>query len=201
MALSIRAIGVLAVGTLLLAPPPAFAQDVGALPIPIAEVSGGYVFMRDTDIDENFPGGWYFSGAVNATRWFGIVGEVSGSYKKLDETFENLTFANRLQLYTFMGGPRFFGQMGRVVPFAQVLAGVAHGRVKVTLPPELRGPALMKSSATDFAIQPGGGVTVYLSDRVGLRLAADYRSIFDDEWQSTNEFRALAGFTFGWGAR
>jgi hypothetical protein len=90
-----------------------------------------------------------------------------------------------------MGGPRFFKKTGRVAPFAQVLAGVAQRRLE-------------SWEATDFAFQPGGGVTIFLAERVGVRLAADYRCIVDfdeDENSYWNEFRVLSGFTFNWGAR
>jgi opacity protein-like surface antigen len=196
----------LVAGVLLAWPCTAAAQEANAPPIPVVEVSGGYMLMRDTELDENFPGGWYFSGAANLTRWFGLVAEAAGSYKKVEEGAFGLNFSNRLQLYTFLGGPRFFYQAGRVVPFAQVLAGAAHVRLKTEadLPPELGGRMRSNFSETDFAIQPGGGVTIYLSERVGVRLAADYRSIIDVEdgdWGFLHEFRALGGLTFGWGAR
>jgi opacity protein-like surface antigen len=201
-----RFMTVLFVGALLALPGLAAAQEANAPPIPVVEVSGGYMLMRDTDLDENFPGGWYFSGAANLTRWFGLVGEAGGSYKKLEEGFSGLGMASRLQLYTFLGGPRFFYQAGRVVPFAQVLAGAAHARAKVKMdfPDELGGFQQYSLSETDFAIQPGGGVTIYLSDRVGVRLAADYRALVDfsdEEWDVASELRGMAGLTFGWGAR
>lgn len=191
--------------------PAASAQEIGTPPVPVVDVSAGYMFMRDTSNDVpghdgiNFPKGWYFSSAVNATRWFGIVGEVGGSHKQhLDMNVESLNVSNRVQLYTFLGGPRFFHQFGRVVPFGQVLAGVAHTRVKTTLPPELMAGAF-KASTTNVAVQPGGGVTVLLTDNLGVRAAADYRSIVDfvtgGPNDYTHEFRVTTGFTMQWGRR
>jgi hypothetical protein len=154
-----RFMTLLFVGVLLALPYPAATQEVNAPPIPVVEISGGYMLMRDTELDENFPGGWYFSGATNLTRWFGLVAEAAGSYKKVEESIVGLNYSNRLQLYTFLGGPRFFYQAGRVVPFAQVLAGAAHVRLKMEadLPPEFGGRMRSNFSETDFAIQPGGG--------------------------------------------
>ena len=120
----------------------------------------------------------------------------------LNLTFEDLALSNKARVYTFMGGPRFFKKTGRVVPFAQMLAGVAHMRLESTFAdvPEI---GTFSEEATDFAIQPGGGVTIFLSERVGVRLAADYRCIMDFEDDNTyaNEFRFVSGFTFNWGAR
>jgi opacity protein-like surface antigen len=156
----------------------------------------------------SFPAGWYFSGAVNPTTWFGIVGEVSGSYKNnLDISYADFQSSNDAQVYTFMGGARFFKKVGRVVPFGQILTGVAHMRAKSRFTPGIPGFGnTIEESTTDFALQPGGGVTVYLTERVGVRLAGDYRSIIDfaadmEDNEYTNEFRMTAGFTLQWGGR
>jgi hypothetical protein len=89
-----------------------------------------------------------------------------------------------------MGGARFFRPMGRVVPFGQMLTGVAY----------LRGTP---PNGARFALQPGVGVTVYLTDRVGVRLSGDYRTLveFDDGAYYTHEARLISGFTLQWGAR
>ena len=132
--------------------------------------------MDDTD----FPAGWYFSGAFNPTSWFGIVGEVDGSYKNsLDLDYVGFHSSSNLRVYTFMGGARFFKKVGRAVP-AQFLTGAAHMQSKVQLTPGIPDYGdTIKQTATDFALQPGGGLTIYLTERVGVRLAADYRTIID----------------------
>ena len=208
MSVSPRVLTIAAICALLLAPP-VRAQDVGTMPLPKGEVSVGYSFMRDfTDIIDdsgtNFPAGWYFSGAINTNQWLGLVGEVTGAYKNLDESAFGVRWSTKMQVYTLLGGPRFFHKTGRVVPFGQFLAGVAHARAKVTLPVEVGGSEF-SDDATDFAIQPGGGLTVLLTENVGVRVAGDYRCIIDfagsDENQYTNELRFITGFTFHWGAR
>lgn len=211
-----RAIAAFAVLALLAIPPPAvLAQDVESVPVPLLEVSGGYMFMRDFNgndalgEDLNFPAGWYASGAVNLSQWFGLVGEGAGSYKNdYDFVMDGLTFSNRLRVYTFMGGPRFFRKVGRVAPFGQMLVGAAHMRAKTALPDEyieIFGARTLSDTATNFAMQPGGGVTVFLTERVGVRAQADYRSIIDfagdNENEYMNEFRFITGFTLHWGGR
>ena len=199
-------------GSVMLAasPAPSAAQEVDALPIPLVEVSAGYTLLRG--FDEKYRAGWYFSGAGNLTQWFALVGEASGSYRSEDISITvgtgSLQISDKRQVYAFMAGPRFFRKAGRIVPFGQVLAGVAHRRIQQTetragqtgLPP---GVSTWNPSYSDFALQPGGGVAVYLTERVGLRVAGDYRCtvVLDDGAAAINELRFLAGFTLHWGTR
>lgn len=179
--------------------PSASAQEVSAPPLPLVEASAGYAYMRDTTIEENFPAGWYFSAAANLNHWFGLAGEITGAHKKLTDLEPVTAKAN---FYTFMAGPRFFVKRGRMVPFAQVLAGAAHLRWKATAPLGALDPT---DTDTKFAFQPGGGVTVLLTPNVGVRGAVDYRRIVftdADEFDEDNsQVRAIAGVVFGWGAR
>lgn len=193
------AIGVIGLCALVLTPVTnASAQEIGTPSLPLVEVSAGYAFMRDTTIEENFPAGWYFSAATNVNNRFGIVGEVTGAHKKLIEEFDVRV---RGDLYTFMGGPRLFLKRGRLVPFAQVLVGAVHLRTKADISfPEFSGS--QRDSETEFAIQPGAGVTFLVTNNLGIRGAVDYRRIMiNDEEDGTNEVRCMAGFVFGWGAR
>jgi hypothetical protein len=189
---------------------PVAAQEPGSVAVPLMEISGGYMFMRDTSSElpnngMNFPAGWYFSGALTPGTWYGVVGEASGSYKdNFDMSVDGYTFSNDARVYTFMGGPKFFHKVGRVVPFGQVLAGVAHMRLRTTFPQAIPLGTL-KAQSTNVAVQPGAGVTVLLTDHVGLRVAGDYRAIVDfvtdAQNEVTNEFRVVTGFTLQWGRR
>ena len=210
MSLLSRIVAAVSVCGVSVAPAPAFAQTHAGL----GEISAGYMFLRDTSDQVpsgpkvNFPVGWYVSGAVNPTGWLGLVGEVSGSHRNnIDFTItsnETYSYSTDAQIYTVLGGPRFFHKAGRVAPFAQVLAGVAHTRLDITLPQQF-GSATRTSNATHFAIQPGGGVTVYMTEHAGIRVAGDYRSIInvsiDEENTYANQFRFVTGFTWEWGAR
>lgn len=197
--MSAKTVSVLSACVLLLSPAaPVLAQEGGAPPVPLVEVAAGYAYMYDSDMEEEFPKGWFFSGAANVTRWFGLVGEVSGAHKTFTD---EPGFKARLNLYTTMGGPRVFLQTGRVVPFAQFLVGAAHARSKVTFPVEMGGMREFKDSDTEFAIQPGGGVTVLLTRNVAVRGSFDYRRIFIEEDEGISEVRGGVGFVFGWGSR
>lgn len=198
---------VLAICALGIAPAPGLAQDVGSLPVPLAEVSSGYVLLRDTSHGghRDFPSGWYFSGAINPTQWFGLVGEVSGSYGPEEGwSSTEMTLLSKRQVYTLLAGPRFFRKVGRVVPFGQFLAGVAQQRDKQTVHLVAGAPRSLSRSVEDFAIQGGGGVTVYLTERVGLRVAGDYRCIvmgIGEDADYHTQFRFGTGFTLQWGGR
>lgn len=202
-----RNTAVFAICALCTAPAPGLAQDVGSIPVPFAEVSSGYVLMRDTSHsrDRDFPSGWYFSGAVNPTQWFGLVGEVGGSYGSEEvSSLTEMTLSSKRQVYTLLAGPRFFRKVGRVVPFGQFLAGVAQQRYEETLSLVAGAPRSWSRSVEDFAIQGGGGVTVYLTERVGLRVAGDYRCIVmgtGEEADYRTQFRFGTGFTLQWGGR
>jgi opacity protein-like surface antigen len=178
--------------------PGASAQERSVLSLPVVETSAGYAFMRDTTMEENFPAGWYFSAGANLNQWFGLTGEVTGAHKQLAGIAPVSVKAN---LYTVMGGPRFFFKHGRIVPFAEVLAGAAHLRWKA----ETAGTPGAAVTDTKFALQPGGGVTVLLTPSVSVRGAVDYRRIVftdADEFDEDNsQVRVMAGMVFGWGAR
>jgi opacity protein-like surface antigen len=197
--MSPRTVSVLSACVLLLSPAAVLAQEVGAPPVPLVEVAAGYSFMYDTDMEEEFPKGWFFSGAANVTNWFGVAGEVSGAHKTLTGP---PGYKAKLGVYTMMAGPRFFVQTGRIVPFAQFLVGAAHARTRVTVPFDIDARGEFKENDTEFAIQPGGGVTVLLTRHVAVRGALDFRQIYIDGLDDrTSEVRGGVGFVFGWGSR
>jgi opacity protein-like surface antigen len=177
----------------------AFAQESAVTPQPRVEISGGYSFMHDFTIEENFPAGWYFSTAVNPSDWLGLVGEVTGARKSIKENF---LFDLKMQGYAFLGGPRFFRRFGHVTPYGQFLVGATHGRVEATPVPDTLVASTQVTSSTEFTLQPGGGISIYLSDHVGVRLSMDYRRIvFDDDEEDNSEFRVLTGIVIGFGGR
>jgi hypothetical protein len=150
------------------------------------DVAFGYSLMHDSELEETFPMGWSFAVNGNLNDMFSVVGEIGGNYKTIDAFGSDLN----VSVHTFMGGPRFRNERGKVVPFAQVLAGMARGSV------EYLGES---ENGTDFAIQPGGGVDVRVTDRFGVRVQGDYRIITGEE--TVNEFRFAVGGVLGFGSR
>jgi opacity protein-like surface antigen len=205
MAVSTRITAFAAAAILAAGAAPLAAQEAGEMPVPAVEVSGGYLLMHNTDTKDGYPGGWYFSTVGNVTRWFGVVVEATGSYRSERTTYlsGDVDVLAKDRVQTYMAGGRFFHKSGRFVPFGQMLAGVETRRFRDTITfAEGRTIQSGGRAANKFALQPGAGVTVYLTERIGLRAAVDYCASFDiGDDGVLSEVRYLTGFTFRWGRR
>jgi hypothetical protein len=147
---------------------------------PRVDVAAGYATLHDNDISEDFPAGWFVS--VSAMPgWLGVAGEVSGNYKTVNVFGGDV----RLSVHTFMAGPKFAARLPVATPFFQVLFGAAR----------LGANAVGPESETDFAMQPGGGVDVRLSNAVGLRVGANYRLI-RSLGETSKESQLVVGIVF-----
>ncbi len=162
---------------------------------PAGEIAGGYPFMWDNEFDKSFPVGWFVSGAGNLSDNFAIVGEVSGSHNS--ESNEFLSASADLNIYTYLAGVRFGGRSGAVTSFGQFLVGAARASASTS------GLGFEESgSHTEFAIQPGAGVDIHLTEAVAARVIFDYRRIsFEFEGGARNEIRVAAGIVVGFGSR
>ena len=165
---------------------PAMAQVT-----PAVEIGLGYAFLRDDEIDEDLPLGWYADIAGNLTSSLGLVGEIGGSYKTIDSGLGDDTLDVKLSIHTAMGGLRLTHRGDSANFYLQVLAGAA--KAKVTFMDE-------SDSVTDFALQPGVGLEFGTGGSVGLRIGADYRRVFS-EGQGVNQWRATAGVVIRAGER
>ena len=171
--------GFLSVFCLLVSPTRASAQDQQG------NVAFSYSILHDSDIEETFPVGWLLAVARNITPNMGIVGEVGGNYKSLEDDFGDDV---SLSVHSFLGGLRFQSPRSSFTPFAQALIGGARARVSFD------GDS---DSSTGFAVQPGAGIDFRVSDALNLRAQADYRYLRSDG-ESTNEIRFAFGVVFGW---
>lgn len=159
-----------------------FASTAAAQDRPSMEISGGWRFLHSTEIDESLSAGWYADVAGSVTNAIAIVGEVAGAYKTVEETVGDfgppVTVTGTLRLHTFMGGVRFSArQHPRVVPFAQVLFGVARLSATVEGSATVAGrTTTINESETEneFAIDTGAGVNIRLVDNIGVRFGASY---------------------------
>lgn len=183
------------------------AVPVSAQSTPKVDLSGGYQFLNFSFAgqSESMPIGWYFDVAGNLTPMLGVVFQVGGNYKTIDESLAIAgIIANAtadLKAHEFLGGVRMNLRSNRaVVPFGQLLVGGVNGSVKVSATATLPGQAPItfadEVSGTDLGIEAGGGVSFGLSDNVALRAGADYLHVFA-EGDGINAFRFHVGAVIG----
>jgi len=188
-----------------------------------AEVFVGYSNNQvDTGVspDDDFDGfindretfhGFNVSGVYNVSRYFGIKGDVSGTYnnKSFDFTVPTVppatgrvTFDANSSLYNFLGGIQIKDNASekRLKPFAHILAGAGHGRINVKnlncdIGVDCTGLEGTESE-TGLAGAFGGGLDVKLNNRIDLRvIQVDYNPIrFDGA--TTHNVRFGFGFVF-----
>ena len=162
---------------------------------PKVEISGGYQALHA--LDEMLPAGWYVEITRNVNRWFGIVGEVGGAYGTTRERISNNQIADVAStLHTFMGGVRLSARLSRrIVLVHPVLIGVAHASVRTDA-----GAQALRSSETQFALQPGLGINVAITEDFGMRVAADYRRVVvGGDRIDENEYRFVLGIVLPFG--
>lgn len=168
-------------------------------------VSANDDFSSFVDDRESF-NGFNVSGVYNVSRYVGIKGDISGGYNKKRYDFNvpagSVGFDANSSLYNFLGGIQIKDNASesRVKPFAHILAGAGHGRVKVSnlacgVGVDCSGFS-GTTSETGLAGAFGGGLDVKLSNRVDLRLIqVDYNPIrFDNA--TTHNVRFGIGLVF-----
>ena len=186
----------------------AVAQPASAQTVTLGDASVGWRILRAIDGGINgesvsFPLGWYGDVSFNLGDEFAIVGDVSGAYKSMEvsETVITTTVNSdaNIKIHTFMGGLRYsFRGNPEVVPFAQVLFGVAHGSMNLeqsVITPGRPTATLSESdSSNEFAFDLGGGVTLPATEKIDLRIGVSYVRIGADD--GGNGFRASVGAVF-----
>jgi len=148
--------------------------------------------------------GFEAAGVYNFSRYVGIKGDVSGTYKS--ETFSvtvpngggTSTFSadTKLSLYNFLGGVQIKdnANKGRFKPFAHALVGAGHARAKVdnlTCPTGVDCVGLEDTiTRTGFAGAFGGGIDVRLNNKFDVRaIQIDYNPMrFDGQTQHNVRF-------------
>ena len=152
------------------------------LPVPTVDLSLGYQMSHVPG--QNYPLGVALgmSGALN--DMIRLVGEVGVSIDQQSSSNLNGT----LTLYHYGAGPRFTAPMGRVLPFAQVLAGGVHTRADLTT----TAGAPFSASDNAFMLQPGGGVIIPFTRTFAAMAEVDYRRSFFKQG-GDNETRVSAG--------
>lgn len=134
------------------------------------------------------------SAVVNVSRYFGIKGDISGTYDSGRFTFNvpsgiqstptvPITFDAKSSVYNFLGGVQIKDNStsGHLKPFAHAMIGAAHRSNKIPgggIVCLAIIPCPVSTSEIALAGAFGGGLDVRLSGRVGLRLIqVDYNPI------------------------
>jgi hypothetical protein len=157
----------------------AFAQNS-----PIVEIFAGYSYA-DAEVS-NISKGWNGAVAGNLTNWFGMVADVSGHYYSQNAIgTESGTVTNvqtKIDVYTYTVGPQFTMRIGRVAPFAHLLAGIAHTNQSVSEhAPNVNFSVSDRSNG--FAGIAGGGLDIETTRFLAIRIIqADYNYIRFDSF-------------------
>src|SRR5258706_2292931 len=173
----------------LLGAAPLYAQGT-----PRVELSAGSSFMHDADRGEDFSTGWYGSVVGNINSWVGVATEIGGNYRTCAKCqrgpFASATFRGtdlHLKVYTYMAGPRFASHaISAVTPFAQFLFGGSHASGGIEFDGALN---------TGLTYQPGAGIEINITPKVGMQLEGDYRLI-RTKGRDNKESRFLVGLVF-----
>lgn len=157
--------------------------------------------------------GFNVSGVYNLNRYFGVKGDISGTYnnKRFDGeisvggTPAAVGFDTKSSLYNFLGGVQVKdnAKSGTFKPFAHALVGAGHARTKITnftcTPGTLCAAVIQPDetfSDTGVAGAFGGGLDLRLSDKIQIRaFQVDYNPIRIDG-RTGHNVRFGAGIVF-----
>jgi hypothetical protein len=171
--------------------PSAFAQSG-----PRLDVSGGWQLLHGEGNTESL-NGWFGDVAVNLNRVVALVGSVDRFYETLDVSDQlgnlivNLRAESRMQ--AILGGARLnLRTFPRVVPFVEALGGPVF--VSSTASTSIDGVVFEATevSETHSLLQIGGGVTLGISEVLGVRVAVAQRRFFASG-ESGSATRVAAG--------
>jgi hypothetical protein len=151
------------------------------------------------------------TGTYNVTRYVGITGDVSATFKGKNftttvptgpSTTGTVSLDTKNSLYNFLGGVQVKdnGSTGRIKPFAYALVGAGHARTKfrdVVCPTTVDCTFFEEDfSETGLAGAFGGGLDIKINDKVDFRaIKVDYNPIRFDGG-TTHNIRLGVGIVF-----
>jgi hypothetical protein len=164
------------------------------------ELAVGYQFQRLGGDD----GTNIFKGAfVDASFGGKVAGvfQLGASFKSENETFTfgttSATSEAKFSVSRLVAGVRFYGSSAGTTPYFHLLGGVvrlAADATSTTTGPGVNMVSSFEDSETKATAQVGAGIGIRLSDRVNLRLGADYQRVFAED--GGNIFLASVGVAF-----
>ena len=162
--------------------------------MPSVEIAAGYQSLQ-RDRTPEFRG-WFVSAARPLGDHFAVVGEFA------DVSFReaSLEYVDEGSWYTYLAGVRYAFPVARVMPFVQVLGGIATGTVQqeAMLPGD---PAHSFALTRHFgALQAGAGMDIRITRHIAARVAANAFTRYDGG-EALTRFRFATGVVFGIGNR
>ena len=156
--------------------------------------------------------GFNASGVYNVSRYFGIKGDVSGTYKSELLAFPvptgiqssptiTVVFTGNMALYNFLGGVQIKDNVKktRFKPFAHAMVGAGYRKNEIEGGPFVCItiiPCPGNTNETGFAGAFGGGLDVRLNKHISLRIfQVDYNPIKFNAGTDHN-FRLSTGLVF-----
>ncbi|HEX8173904.1 MAG TPA: hypothetical protein VF543_02170 [Pyrinomonadaceae bacterium] len=153
--------------------------SINGIPVTSGLTPGGTLVTPNNNRTDSL--GWNSSMTFFFTDRFGLTGDVSGVWRRENQTYLNEPYRAQMEIYNFLAGPQVrFVNNTRWTPFVRAMAGVAYSRNRFGA----RSAAAplgqtFDDSTVDFALGLGGGVDYRISDRVSYRiLQGDYNPIF-----------------------
>ena len=134
---------------------------------PKSEIFGGFSYLPAGKADFPRENSYGFQASVsgNLNRWFGVVADFAGQYRKVSDLglgYPGIT-ANT-SVYEYLAGPRFSVRRERFTLFFHALAGGAKGR-----------SGIAGFSDSGFTLCGGGGLDLNVGDRIAVRaIQLDY---------------------------
>lgn len=156
------------------------APPVADPKVPWVDLSVGYQHVKYGFPSRNEPRGFYLDASLNARNGLGLVIHSAASFSSFDFQTDATAYHDRVTLKQNRLGVRYSRRLLHVTPFAQILIGSRDYLVTRTTTSRSTNVSTSGSSSlgADTVGTAGAGVTLHLSERMGLRMAADYEHVW-----------------------
>jgi hypothetical protein len=156
------------------------ASPASAPSVPRVDLSVGYQHVNYGFPSRTEPRGFYIDASLNAQNGLGVVVHSAASFSSFDFQTDTAAYHDRVTLRQNRFGVRYSRRLRHVTPFAQILIGSRDYLVNRTTTNRSTNARTSGSSSlgADSVGTAGAGVTLHLTERMGLRVAADYEHVW-----------------------
>jgi opacity protein-like surface antigen len=153
--------------------------SINGIPVTGGLTAGGALVTPNQGRTDSL--GWNSSMTFYFNDRFGLNGDVSGNWRRENQTYLGQPYRAQLEIYNFLAGPQYrFVNNSRWTPYVRAMAGVAYSRNRYGARSATPSVGVeFDDSSIDFALGLGGGVDYRINDRISYRiLQGDYNPIF-----------------------